>query len=46
MTLARGREQGPFDRAIDVQVSRLRNDSGPAQPLFIKQFGALRRFYP
>ena len=24
MTLARGREQGPFDRAIDVQVSRLR----------------------
>jgi two-component system OmpR family response regulator/two-component system phosphate regulon response regulator OmpR len=24
MTLARGREQGPFDRAIDVQISRLR----------------------
>ena len=24
MTLARGREQGPYDRAIDVQMSRLR----------------------
>jgi len=24
MALARGREQGPFDRAIDVQISRLR----------------------
>lgn len=34
MTLARGREQGPFDRAIDVQVSRLRKliEDDPAQP--------------
>jgi len=38
MALARGREQGPFDRAIDVQVSRLRKlmESDPAQPRYIQ----------
>ena len=38
MALARGREQGPFDRAIDVQVSRLRNmiESDPAQPRYLQ----------
>ncbi|MDE1547066.1 two-component system response regulator OmpR [Dechloromonas agitata] len=38
MTLARGREQGPFDRAIDVQVSRLRKlvESDPAQPRYLQ----------
>ncbi|MDR2837226.1 MAG: two-component system response regulator OmpR [Azonexus sp.] len=38
MTLARGREQGPFDRAIDVQISRLRKliESDPAQPRYLQ----------
>nr|MBL8411237.1 two-component system response regulator OmpR [Dechloromonas sp.] len=38
MTLARGREQGPFDRAIDVQVSRLRKliELDPAQPRYLQ----------
>ena len=38
MALARGREQGPFDRAIDVQVSRLRKlvETDPAQPRYIQ----------
>ena len=38
MPLARGREQGPFDRAIDVQVSRLRKliESDPAQPRYLQ----------
>ena len=37
MTLARGREQGPFVRAIDVQVSRLRKliEAAPAQPRYL-----------
>jgi DNA-binding response OmpR family regulator len=38
MTLARGREQGPFDRAIDVQVSRLRKlvEPDPATPRYLQ----------
>ncbi len=38
MTLARGREQGPFDRAIDVQVSRLRKlvEDDPSQPRYLQ----------
>jgi len=38
MALARGREQGPFDRAIDVQVSRLRKliETDPAQPRYLQ----------
>jgi len=38
MTLARGREQGPFDRAIDVQVSRLRKliEADPASPRYLQ----------
>ncbi|MDX9945249.1 MAG: two-component system response regulator OmpR [Azonexus sp.] len=38
MTLARGREQGPFDRAIDVQVSRLRKliEIDPSQPRYLQ----------
>lgn len=38
MTLARGREQGPFDRAIDVQMSRLRKliEADPAQPRYLQ----------
>ena len=38
VALARGREQGPFDRAIDVQVSRLRKliESDPAQPRYLQ----------
>ena len=38
MTLARGREQGPFDRAIDVQVSRLRKlvEVDPASPRYLQ----------
>ncbi|MFV0370925.1 MAG: two-component system response regulator OmpR [Azonexus sp.] len=38
MTLARGREQGPFDRAIDVQMSRLRKlvETDPAQPRYLQ----------
>jgi len=38
MTLARGREQGPFDRAIDVQISRLRKlvEIDPAKPRYIQ----------
>ena len=38
MTLARGREQGPFDRAIDVQVSRLRKLIEPdvTQPRYLQ----------
>jgi len=38
MTLARGREQGPYDRAIDVQVSRLRKliESDPSSPRYLQ----------
>jgi DNA-binding response OmpR family regulator len=38
MTLARGREQGPFDRAIDVQVSRLRKltEPDPGKPRYLQ----------
>ena len=38
MTLARGREQGPYDRAIDVQVSRLRKlvEADPATPRYLQ----------
>ena len=38
MSLARGREQGPFDRAIDVQVSRLRKliEKDPSQPRYLQ----------
>lgn len=38
MTLARGREQGPFDRAIDVQLSRLRKlvEPDPAKPRYLQ----------
>ncbi|GHU26149.1 DNA-binding response regulator [Betaproteobacteria bacterium] len=38
MTLARGREQGPLDRAIDVQVSRLRKIIEPdlATPRYLQ----------
>ncbi len=38
MELARGREFGAFDRAIDVQVSRLRKliEPDPAKPAFIQ----------
>jgi two-component system OmpR family response regulator/two-component system phosphate regulon response regulator OmpR len=38
MTLARGREQGPYDRAIDVQISRLRKliEADPAKPRYLQ----------
>jgi two-component system OmpR family response regulator/two-component system phosphate regulon response regulator OmpR len=38
MTLARGREQGPFDRAIDVQISRLRKlvETDPSRPRYLQ----------
>jgi len=38
MELARGREFGAFDRAIDVQISRLRKlvEEDPGQPRFIQ----------
>jgi two-component system phosphate regulon response regulator OmpR len=38
MTLARGREQGPFDRAIDVQISRLRKmvEPDPSTPRYLQ----------
>ena len=38
LDLARGREAQPFDRAIDVQVSRLRRkiEADPGNPVFIK----------
>ncbi len=38
MTLARGREQGSFDRAIDVQISRLRKltEKDPANPRYLQ----------
>ena len=38
MSLARGREQGPFDRAIDVQISRLRKliEPDPQTPRYIQ----------
>ena len=38
MSLARGRDQGPFDRAIDVQISRLRKliEVDPAQPRYLQ----------
>jgi two-component system phosphate regulon response regulator OmpR len=38
MELARGRDHEPFDRAIDVQVSRLRKliEADPARPRFIQ----------
>ena len=36
--LARGRDFEPFDRSLDVQISRLRKmlESDPAQPRFIQ----------
>ena len=38
MSLSRGREQGPFDRAIDVQVSRLRKlvEPDPSSPRYLQ----------
>jgi len=38
MELARGREYGVFDRAIDVQVSRLRKlvEDDPSKPRYIQ----------
>jgi two-component system OmpR family response regulator/two-component system phosphate regulon response regulator OmpR len=38
MTQARGREQGPFDRAIDVQISRLRKlvELDPSRPRYLQ----------
>jgi DNA-binding response OmpR family regulator len=38
MELARGRDYDPFDRAIDVQISRLRKliEPDPAHPRFIQ----------
>jgi two-component system OmpR family response regulator len=38
LDLARGRDAQPFDRSIDVQVSRLRRkiEPDPKQPLLIK----------
>jgi len=38
LDLTRGREAGPFDRSVDVQVSRLRRklEDDPKQPLLIK----------
>jgi two-component system OmpR family response regulator len=38
LDLTRGREAGPFDRAIDIQVSRLRRkiEADPADPALIK----------
>jgi len=38
MALARGRDHEPFDRAIDVQISRLRKliEPDPGQPRFIQ----------
>ena len=38
MELARGRDHEPFDRAIDVQISRLRKliESDSAKPRFIQ----------
>lgn len=38
MNLARGREQGSFDRAIDVQISRLRKltEKDPANPRYLQ----------
>ena len=41
MELARGRDHEPFDRAIDVQVSRLRKliEADPAKPRFIQTVG-------
>ena len=38
MTHVHGREAGPFDRSIDVQIGRLRRkiETDPAHPRFIK----------
>lgn len=38
MALARGREHGPFDRAIDVQLSRLRKlvEPDPSRPRYLQ----------
>jgi two-component system, OmpR family, response regulator len=38
LDLSRGREAQPFDRSIDVQVSRLRRkiEAAPGEPVFIK----------
>ena len=38
MDLTRHRDAGPFDRAIDMQVGRLRKkiEPDPAQPIWIK----------
>lgn len=38
MSLARGREQGSFDRAIDVQISRIRKliETDPANPRYLQ----------
>ncbi len=38
MSLAKGRNQGPFDRAIDVQISRLRKliEKDPSHPRYLQ----------
>ena len=38
LDLTRGREAGPFDRSVDIQVSRLRRkiDDDPKRPELIK----------
>ena len=38
LELTRGRQAGPFDRSIDVQISRLRRkiEPDPADPTYIK----------
>jgi len=38
MNRMHGREAGPYDRAIDVQIGRLRRkvEADPAQPVLIK----------
>ncbi|MGD9946711.1 MAG: response regulator [Burkholderiaceae bacterium] len=43
MELIHGRESGPFDRAIDVQVGRLRRkiETDPAEPALIKSVRGL-----
>lgn len=43
MNMARGREQGPLDRAIDVQISRLRKlvEPDPAHPRYLQTMWGL-----
>ena len=38
LDLTRGREAGPFDRSVDVQLSRLRRkiETDPKDPMLIK----------